>query len=144
MRKTESRQIGNFRYDVTQLGAIEGRAVLARLIRLFGGLVGAMGAEGKVDLTKGFSNLAEGITEEQMTFFCDTFAKWTQVYANGKTLILKDIFDEHFVGEYGAMIEWLGFCLEVNFASFLDGSKGIAALFGRKVEVASPSGSPLV
>lgn len=136
MRETKTRTIGSAFYAVNQLGALEGRKVLARLVAMFGGMVGAIGEGGKADLVRGFSSLANAITEDQMEFFCDTFSPWTQVTKDGKTRVLKDCFDDHFVANYGEMVEWLGFCLEVNFASFLGGTGGIASLFSPKVPAA--------
>jgi hypothetical protein len=131
-RANKSKAIGNHTYEVTQLGAIEGRRVFARLAQLMGGMVGSIAAGGKADVVKGFQAFAESMTPEVMDFFCDTFSKVTQVHVGGgKVLFLKDIFDDHFADNYGDMVEWLTFCLEVNFASFLGGAGGLSALFQR-------------
>lgn len=87
-------------------------------------------------------SMADRITPDEMEFFCETFAPLTQVTTNGKTPILKDVFDDHFAANYDEMINWLGFCLQVNFESFLGGQKGIAALFadpGKATESLSKS-----
>ncbi len=142
MRQTLDKQIGDDVYIVNQLGALEGRKVLARLFQMFGGVVAGMAGPGKTDLVGGFVSLANPITEDQPEFFCNTFAKFTQVRTpDGKTRVLKDIFDDHFVGKYREMIEWLAFCLEVNFANFLAGVGGFGDLFGSKKEP-SQSESP--
>jgi hypothetical protein len=138
-RETKSKQIGSHRYEVTQLGAIEGRAVLAHLMQLFGGMVSGIAGGGKPDMVSGFTALASSITPDRLTFFCDTFSPWTQVHKGpNKVQVLKDIFDDHFAANYAEMMQWLAFCLEVNFASFL-GESGALAGFLR---VAGSSDSP--
>ena len=131
-RVNQSKKIGNHTYEVTPLGAIEGRRVFAKLAQLMGGMVGMIAAGGKADMVKGFQAFAESCTPDVMDFFCDTFSKVTQVHMpDGKVPYLKDIFDDHFADNYSAMVEWLAFCLEVNFASFLGGAGGLAALLRR-------------
>ena len=128
-RANKVRKIGTHSYEVTQLGAIEGRRVFARLAQIMGGMVGALAAGGKPNPVEAFKSFAEALEPEVMDFFCDTFTKVTQVHKpDGKVLFLKDIFDDHFADNYGEMVEWLTFCLEVNFASFLGGAGGLAAL----------------
>lgn len=143
-RTNKTRKIGNHGYEVTQLGAIEGRRVFARLAQIVGGTVAAIaGAGGKVDPVKAFSSFTENLTPENMDFFCDTFAKFTQVHMpDGKVLLLKDVFDDHFADNYGELVEWLTFCLEANYASFLGGAGGLGALLQGKVMGMSGSTSP--
>lgn len=128
-RTNKTRKIGNNDYEVTQLGAIEGRKVFARLAQLMGGMVGTLAAGGKPNPVEAFKSFAEAMTPEVMDYFCDTFTKVTVVHRpDGKAPFLKDCFDDHFADNYGEMVEWLTFCLEVNFASFLGGAGGLAAL----------------
>jgi hypothetical protein len=106
-----------------------------------GGMVGSL-AGGKTDLVAGFTSFANAMTPEIMDYFCETFEKCTQVHKGDKVFFLKDIFDDHFCDNYGEMVEWLAFCLEVNFASFLGGAGGLAALIRAKgtSESESPTG----
>lgn len=128
-RTNKTKTIGSNGYEVTQLGAIEGRRVFARLAQIMGGMVGALAAGGKPNPVEAFKSFAEAMEPEVMDFFCDTFAKFTQVHRpDGKVLFLKDVFDDHFADNYGEMVEWLTFCLEVNFASFLGGAGGLVGL----------------
>lgn len=133
-RTNKSKKIGNHGYEVTQLGGKEGRRVFAKVTQLIGASVAAIaGAGGKPDPVKAFETFASQVTPDNMDYFCDTFAKLTQVhYPGGKVLLLSDIFDDHFADNYGEMIEWLTFCLEVNFASFLGGAGGLGALLQEK------------
>lgn len=142
-RTNKTKRIGSNGYEVTQLGAIEGRRVFARLAQLMGGMVGALAAGGKADPVQAFQSFAEAMTPEVMDFFCDTFTKFTQVHRqDGKVLFLKDIFDDHFADNYSEMVEWLVFCLEVNFASFLGGVGGLSALLRPAAVATSKSESP--
>lgn len=129
MRANKTKKIGNHTYEVTQLGAVEGRRVLAKLGQLMGGVVGSLAAGGKADPVKAFQSFTEALSPESMDYFCDTFTKFTQVHrADGKVLFLKDVFDDHFADNYAEMVEWLVFCLEVNFASFFGGLGGLGGL----------------
>jgi hypothetical protein len=71
------------------------------------------------------SNLAQSLPPEELDFFCDLFSERTQVELGGKPVELQGIFDVHFAGKYFDMFEWLSFCLEVNYGSFLEGMKGL-------------------
>lgn len=112
MVETKEKDIQGTTYRVTQMDAVKGRKVVARLIKLLSGA-----AEG------GDSALAKvfaAITEDDMDYFCDVFAANTDVgYEGGKWPNLKSIFGLHFAGKYGEMMEWLLFCVEVNFGNFL-------------------------
>jgi hypothetical protein len=150
MRTAQEKTIKGNTYRVKQLGAKEGRRVLARLLQILGGGVAGLaeafaGDGGKVSAFKGVQAIADQMTPEQMDFFCDTFAKLTQVtLQDGKTPLLSDVFDEHFAGNYWEMTEWLLFALEVNFGNFLDASGTIGNLFSQpkgKQPSVSPQGS---
>jgi hypothetical protein len=131
MREVKSKQINDCSYEVTQLGAIKGRSLLTRLARILGA--------GGGDMAKSLGM----ITEEDMSYICDSFSEVTVVkQPDGKAPYLKNIFDMHFAGKYDEMIQWLMFCLEINFGSFLDvksiGDKAQA------VQGSSESSSPKV
>lgn len=130
--KTDERTIGEHRYRITQVPSKIGRRLLARLFKLFGaGLDDVLGqavATGKVPkvATAGLAGvlvgLARTLTEEDVDYFCDTLAEYTQVNVGGdKWVPLPGIFDVHFAGNYGGMLGWLQAALEVNFGTFIDG-----------------------
>ncbi len=132
-RKNESRQIGDCTYEVTQLGGIAGRKVFGRLVKLLGGAVGALSGikeNGPDAMVAAFKSLAENLDDQTIEYLCTTFDGLTQVHLpSGKTPNLRDVFDDHFAANYGDMVSWLVFCLEVNFGSFLGarvGSGGFA------------------
>jgi hypothetical protein len=71
----------------------------------------------------GISKLVESLSDDDVVYFCDIFAKTTMVAKEetpDKQVLLGDQFDDHFAGRYGAMVKWLWAALETNYASFLD------------------------
>lgn len=144
MRKTDIRTIDGSVYVVKQCGAKEGRAIFFRLSKLLGAPLSGLVA--KIDLAQidGAANtfemvsslqggLAAALTswvsearQEDFEYLCEAFASHTKLRltldsSKGgeiETDLIKQ-FDDHFAGNYGAMILWLAFAIEVNFQSFL-------------------------
>jgi hypothetical protein len=105
MKAPQTRQIAGIDYVVTPLGAKTGRQVIFRL------------GTAVMDVRKA--------QPADFDWLCDTMAAATKIgivdtIGSGKVnfLPLELQFDEHFQGDYAPMVEWLTFCLEVNFASF--------------------------
>ena len=116
MRKVEPITIGEHTYHVTQMGAIQGRDTLARLIAVAGPMLGDESGKGLAHLKP-----------EDLQRLSDDFAKLTEVeLPDGKRPMLSNIFDAHFVGRYDEMFEWLTHCIRINFSSFF--SKALAKL----------------
>lgn len=113
--------IGETEYEVTQLDAIRGRKVMVRLAKAFAPvLAGGKSADGLARLGEALAN----ISDDDVDFLCDTFAPSTSVIstdAQGRRVApqLSKIFGLHFAGKYDELIQWLYFCLEVNFGSFV-------------------------
>lgn len=123
MQKTESKQIGRYTYEVTQLGALKGRKVATRLAKLLPALIEAK--ESGI-----LAGLLDGVDESLVEYVCDAISPNTVVVlSDGKKPRLSDIFDVHFAGEYDELIGWLQFAIEVNFSSFfrVSPSKGTSA-----------------
>lgn len=108
LRETRKRVIGDYEYEVTQLGAIRGSAVFVRVMKLLGPLFAS----------KDQAALFAGIQEEDVRYLIDAFGPMTLVVGQGQ---LDKIFDLHFAGKYKDMMGWLLFCLEVNYGDFLRG-----------------------
>jgi hypothetical protein len=131
MRETKSKEIGGHIYQVTQLGALEGRKVLARLAKALAPLA----APGEISARIGA--VVAGLKEEDIEQLCDTFAKHTCVTGGeygSKAPPLGPIFDAHFVAKYEDLVQWLVFSLRVNFEGFF---QGLGAKLGD-----SPAASP--
>lgn len=140
MLKQSEKVIGNNTYKVTALGAIKGRAVFIMLLRLFGATADGLK---KDTLLSALQDLAKNLTDADLTFLCDTFAKVTDVQLpDGRSPRLADVFDLHFSENYLEMFEWLAFCLEVNFSSFFRGlAERLAKDGSAKQPAASRSGA---
>lgn len=112
---TESRAIGASTYEVTQMGALQGRKVLTRLLKIVGPAYAMVSTKGvEAALSEVVTNLSEDDTE----YFCAAFEPLTTVTVGDKKPRLSGIADIHFAGDYMSLIEWLVFCFEVNFSSF--------------------------
>lgn len=114
--QAQTRVIEGKEYSVTPLGAVTGRKVLTRLLKIVGPAIDKAS----------IGDLVANLQESDIDYFCDLFAKSTRVTTgtdkNNMPVqpLLSDngLFDLHFAGNYGAMVLWLKFCLEVNFSSF--------------------------
>lgn len=106
-RETKVFQTENHAYQVTKLAADkEGLAALLRAQKL------ATKASG------GLESLVTDMTEEDLSYFCDLFAKYTKVIQGDKKPSLTSIFSVHFGGEWFEIVKWLAFCLGFNFGPF--------------------------
>lgn len=117
--KTSEKVIGSNTYRVTALGALKGRSVFVMLVRLLGA-----SAEGlqKASLAGAIPYIAANLTDADMASLCDTFGKVSDVVLpDGRAPRVADVFDLHFSDNYLEMVQWLMFCLEVNFSSFFRG-----------------------
>lgn len=157
---TRSRTIAGTAYRVTQLGALEGTTLLVRLVKLLGPGVGsfiggagrgalnpASGADSVLAVGTGeaIHELCARLDAAELASIIHIFAVQTVVVVSREQEPrLSDLFDDHFAGRYDAMLAWLRWCLEVNFASFF-GAAGETGLLARIVKglstLQSPSGS---
>ena len=117
--RVESKRIGDSEYKVTQLDAIKGRRVLARLTRVAAPVLGKISADKPTNIADILSALGSSL-EDDVDFFCDSLAPSTEVSETGsnKSPRLSDVFALHFAGRYSEMLQWLQFAIEVNFADF--------------------------
>ncbi len=133
MLKVESKDISGHTYKVRQLVATKGRLVLLTLARI-AGPAAAMAASAKnkeAVIGPVIEAVLSNLTPEDFTSVCNTFAESTDVVIDDekgrREPKLSNIFDLHFAGRYEVMLEWLVFCVEVNFSSFLAGLKSKSA-----------------
>lgn len=107
-RESKVFQTENHAYQVTKLAADrEGLASLLRAQKLVNKLEG------------GLESLVTQMTEEELTYFCDLFAKYTKVINGDKKPVLSSIFSAHFGGEWFEIVKWLAFCMGYNYGPFL-------------------------
>lgn len=133
MLKSETREIGGKRYAVTQFGTQEGLQIFFWLGKLAGPSIAALVKQWQVksisQSTVGAAlvELANGLQWADFNKLVQACAKCTKqvlVNADGETLnvpLSNTIDTVAFAGDYLSLVQWLGFCLEVNFASFFVG-----------------------
>jgi tail assembly chaperone len=103
------KQIGEHEYDVAMLPAKLGLKTLARL----GKTVGPAFAG---DL----AGAVRSLDPDEILSLAQVFAEHTCVdLGGGRSPQLWQVFDVHFQGKYAALIEWLIFAVETNYADFL-------------------------
>lgn len=137
----KTKSIGTSDYTVEPHGAIKGRALLLRLVKVVGPSLTAVSQDSIPDAIK---SLLGGLTEEDLTFFCEEFSKKTMVTVDGGELQLSKIFDVHFQDNYLDMVQWLAFCVEANFSSFFRGAGALVskAAASAVAKAGSKSASP--
>jgi hypothetical protein len=130
MRETRTEVIGRYRYAITQLGATQGRKVYRRLLSLVGSAAEGLGGSGEGAALRALGKLVQGLSDEDLDFFCDTFSPMTAV-SGGEfkgSPQLDQIFEEHFAGRMVDLTKWLLACFRVNFPDFFALlSSGLAA-----------------
>lgn len=133
MREVREHVIDGFTYKVEKLGAKVGKRVLARMIRIVGP---AIEAENTLE------KLCSSLTDEHLDFLCDTLAAATRFSPedNPKNVewLLKDQFDDHFSGRYGAMMKWLKASVETNYVNFFEELGLTPALLEALMKSANP------
>lgn len=108
-----SKQIGEFTYEVTTLGAKLADRMLLKLGKSVGPVfLAAAGAESlRAD---SFSALSE----DDYDWVVEKLARATDVQMGDKAPSLWSIYDLHFAGKPVEKLEWLRFAVEVNFGPF--------------------------
>lgn len=132
MRETKNKKIKETTYYVTQLGSMEGRRVLLKLAKILTPLVidktitNKHELENKLEnifirLVEGISRFVDNLSEEDFSYVMDVFIPTTSINLGGSDTITldKEKADLHFAGKYLEMLEWLQFCIEVNYSDFL-------------------------
>lgn len=145
--KIESRSIGAHDYTVQTHGALKGRGILLRIVKVAG--TSLSGLQNTADLGNGIAKVLQALSEEDFTFLCDEFARKTTVKAadGAADIKLEKVFEVHFACNYFEMCQWLAFCIEVNFGGFFsDAAREIGRLVAgasdKKSQVKLPSKSP--
>ena len=145
---TCSKTINGREYETTLLDAVKGRAVFLRLAKVLGS--GASAAGEKIPKgtwaasVAGMAGAIERLSEEDLTYFSDTFALASTVQVDGGSRVsVRDVYAVHFAGKIREMLEWLLFCFESNYADFFGEAKSqLAEIWGLAMtqkESASPS-----
>lgn len=121
MRTPKQKVIEGFTFTVTPLGAVSGSRVFARVLKMVGPLLGEKTME------RGLPGLFSALNEADLDYLREAFAPMTQVrLPDGKEPVLSNIFDDFFAANYGVMVQWIFFCLEVNFGNVMSGKAAAA------------------
>lgn len=150
-RPTKKVKIGGLEYELTKLGAKEGRRIWLKLSKLAAspvGLLAKMRGAGEHDtetiVVTAIAEAVKAIDDETAESLYDVFGPMTRVNTSGDNWpLVSDVFDDHFakVG-YVDMSRWLWESIVFNFASFLEGGslgKMIDQAMARAKETASRS-----
>lgn len=137
----QTRQIGEYSYEVTQFGAKLGNRVLMKVVKSIAPLLVAAASAGTLkDLdTDGVTSALASLSETDFDWIVEQCAASTDVIMGERSPGLKTIFDIHFAGKYLDELAWLAFVLEVNFGPFFQDMKRKLASAGAKVPSASTS-----
>jgi hypothetical protein len=133
MRKKErSKPIDGYEYEVTAMGAVDGKRMLVALAKIVLPALGS-GFKDVSDLSKmSLQNLSINLgaaaqalvasaDEATVDRIVDKLAESTEVWGPGfgeAGAPLQRNLNEHFSARYKAMAEWLGFALRVNYGDF--------------------------
>lgn len=126
-----------YSYELTQLGAVEGRELVIQFVRLLGRFAPLIASATKatstgkpgVDLSSAVASDLVGeiggtliaLEPKELEPLWDAFSRHASVRSkDGKSReALADVFDEHFAGEYSAMVEFFIEAAKLNFGDFL-------------------------
>lgn len=161
--KKTSPEIDGYKYEVTQLGAIDGRKMLEQLTLMalpgLGALLGspALSKAGKLpsgvsgvqvsefDLAAFAQAMVKSTDPNTLNAIMDQLSQTTAIYGtefgSGGAPMPRH-FDDHFAARYDAMMKWFGFALWVNFGSFFGAGGSVEELVGKLRSLARPSASP--
>jgi hypothetical protein len=116
-------QIDGDEYELTQLGAIEGRRLLTRILKFAGPAIQSLAASetlSEISFAAALAKAVEQLDEDTVDMLCEKFAAKTCLKIDNRWPPLdKTLFDQHFAGHYMKMMKWLGECMKLNFADFL-------------------------
>jgi hypothetical protein len=132
--KSETKQIGEYQYQVTQVSSGVGLEAAARMANILGPGFGAAPDEGGLNAATLASVLGKVLSNPalsgQLKWFVAAFAERTQIgYSDGRTQSLSKVYEEHFSGEVVNQLDWLRFAFEVNMGSFFAIARKLIASF---------------
>lgn len=129
MIQSESRQIGDTEYTVSQFGSKKALEVFGRFIVLAAGPVAAILDEagdikslGDIDvkvLAGAFREVATKQLSTELQWFADQVVPCVQIPGAGGLVPLKPVYELHFAGKIHELLQLIWFSMEVNFGGFL-------------------------
>lgn len=119
-RETERRDIRGVTYEMSQFGAKQGQKVALRVGRYMGAVLASLGPfePGKLDTTRLMAVILEKLDEADFEVVTEALAGQTFLIMEGKRVSLASVYDAHFAGKIGALMEWLAWGVAFQFQDF--------------------------
>lgn len=139
-RETERTAINGHDWEVTPWDGMHGVRLQARIARLVGPALGAMGDAGSFlesDVGAVVSALADRIDEKDTPQLIRDLLHGS--FVDGKDVTIDRVFNEHFAANYAELYQGLAFILRVNFGDLFQLA---AAIGGPGVAASKAKGSP--
>lgn len=125
--ETKDVEIGGEVYRLTKFGATQAIKVSLRVAKYVGHMAEAAANSPNDQAT--ILRVLGTFSEEDFFAVKDAFADRTVVITGEKTLLLSKVFDTHFAGRGGELLEWFAACIEFQLLDFFAG-----ALAGRNAK----------
>lgn len=127
MIKTKSVNIDGDDYVITQLGAVTGRRIWLKLLKVIAApmrvLAGSHGGLSEETIASALASAVESLDDATVDELYTTFGPRCTVRVGERMPELTgEVFDQHFAGRYVSMSKWLLECVLFNFADFLGGT----------------------
>lgn len=140
-RKQKTVAIDGYTYALSQLGAVEGRELVVLFVKVLGRfaplIVSATkagkvegGAESRaIEIAEEIGAAIQTLHPKELDPLWDAFARHAYVLSkDGKGREqLSEVFDDHFAGEYFAMVQFFIEAAKLNFGDFLERALGQAS-----------------
>ncbi len=133
--RKQTKEIDGVTYEVTPLPFGVGQKTLMRTIKIMSPIMSAMmkGGTQAQGVALALEALPIALSDADVTYFGETFGKASRYQDGDKWVpLLSSTQELHFAGRYLAFMQWITFCLEVNFKSFFSSMKdggGLGDLF---------------
>lgn len=114
--ETKDVEIGGEVYRLTKFGATQAIKVSLRVAKYVGHMAEAAANSPNDQAT--ILRVLGTFSEEDFFAVKDAFADRTVVITGEKTLLLSKVFDTHFAGRGGELLEWFAACIEFQLLDF--------------------------
>lgn len=126
MSIAQIRTVGERTYEVTPLASTASIRVMTRMLKMAAPAFATVASLREAAQALGMLLAAgcAGLDEEVLLFAATEFSKVTKVIDGDKKVPLTSIFDEHFRGRVGDMMEWMNAAAEVTYGPLVSSSRG--------------------
>ncbi len=123
--ETKTFSVDGDEYEITSLGAKQGRKIWLRLMHAFAPALKELGGDAKLNektLLSAIAAAVENLDDETTEALYEAFGESCTVLipsTGNRPKLTGVVFDQHFARRYFSMSKWLWECVSYNFASFL-------------------------